>query len=121
MSARLLLAAGILTLTACATISARDADIFERPELNLEQEVTLCGYIRSAFEDNNIWIDRNAWVLRADGDPHVGLGLRPDPYDLLARKHDRRGCVRGEVIRTGCGEEAICTDSSFPYAIRLTR
>ena len=117
MIERLAFAAAALLLTACVTVSTDAADIFKRPGAYLEQEVRVCGYIRSEGENNNIWMDRNAWRQGAN----AGLGLRIQPYNLLADEHDQNACITGVVIRTGCGEETICTDSNFPYALRVVR
>ena len=95
------------------------AQVFEDPARFVGQSVRMCGYIRDRFEDANIWISR-----RAEREPQgLGLGFVSDDVSHRPTKWDNRvTCVTGRIERRGCGEgRTICTDSTFAYAIILSK
>lgn len=108
-----------LVLGACASSEPRteDSGVFRNLQNYVGQEVRLCGYIRDVFEDGNIWINKRA----VDEDGGLGLGFisnraleAPGPW------HNQTRCVTGEIVRTGCAQENICSWSNFPYALRVS-
>lgn len=108
-----------LALGACASPELRtdDTEIFRAPQNYVGQQVGLCGYIRDTFEDRNIWANQHA----VDEDGDLGLGFisnraleAPGPW------HNQTRCVTGEIVRTGCAQESICSWSNFPYALRVS-
>ena len=72
--------------------------------------VTICGYFHNAFEDNQVWLSRSSYRR---GEKAI-LGLHSSNLSL----HDRQTCLRGEIERSGCGEEVICLWSQAPFALR---
>jgi hypothetical protein len=109
----------ILVLGACVSAdqSNEDREIFRNPRDHVGQRVRLCGYIRDAFEDGNIWVNQRA--MEADGG--LGLGFISDrPPETSGPWHGQIKCVTGEIVRTGCAEENICPWSNFPYALRAS-
>jgi hypothetical protein len=79
--------------------------------------VHLCGYIRDAFEDGNIWINRRA----VDEQGGLGLGFISDRLSGAPGPwHDQTRCVTGVIVRTGCAQDNICTWSNFPYALSVS-
>ncbi len=107
------------TLTVCACVSAGTAgnlNVFRNPQSFVGQQVRLCGYIRDAFEDGNIWASRRA--MDEDG---LGLGFVSDrDPEAPGPWHEQTRCVTGEIVRSGCAEENICFWSHFPYALRVS-
>ena len=102
--------------------SSNGSDVFNHPQDYVGKTVRVCGYIRDEFEDQNIFISRDA-SLQPNG---PGLGFisehdssRPSPWNA------RSTCVTGILERTGCGvvttsgEMTVCLWSRFPYALRV--
>jgi hypothetical protein len=107
-----------LTVWACASGGSTSAnlDVFRNPQNFLGQQVRLCGYIRDAFEDSNIWVTRRA--LDEDG---LGLGFLSDrALQAPGPWHAQTRCVTGEIVYTGCAKENVCGWSNFPYALKVS-
>jgi hypothetical protein len=89
--------------------------VFSDPASYIGKQVRVCGYIHDTFEDQNIWIDRRAM----ESDDGLGLGFMSNrKADTPSEWHQHTRCVTGEIVRTGCAEDAICSWSSFPYALK---
>lgn len=106
-----ILLAVVLAPIGCAGPRIGDeARIAAAPTDYVGQAVTICGYFHNAFEDSQIWSSRSSY--RRGGKAMLGLLSSNDGL------HDRTTCLRGELVRTGCGEEVICLYSNAPFALR---
>jgi hypothetical protein len=90
-------------------------DVFSRPVAYVGRAVQLCGFFHETWEDSNVW--RNEAAARA---LEPGLGFIPAPRAKLERGkyHLKHSCVRGEIVRSGCGVDLICTWSTYPFALK---
>lgn len=107
--------AAVLSGASCESIPQRSAQpFFANPAAFVGQQVRLCGFFHAQFEDFNVWPTR-ASVSNHEG----GLGFMPAGNRTeRSRLHNRRACIRAEIVRTGCAEDRICHWSNFPYAAR---
>ena len=91
--------------------------VFANPAAYVGKRVQLCGFFHAAFEDLNVWASRRS-VSPYEG----GLGFIPaPPAGAEKRLHTKSACIQAEIVRSGCGEEMICSWSNFPYAAREVR
>lgn len=112
----MLIASG-LVLSACAIDQSHteSSAVFRSPADYVGKQVHVGGYIHDSFEDANIWPSRS----ESERDT-VGLGLISNRAEGHSGPlHNQTRCVTGEVVRTGCAADNICTWSSFPYAVKL--
>lgn len=115
-----LLLGSALCLQSCAGHDWDQSDeIFASPSLFVGRSVQVCGYFRFAPEDTNVWRRKSLWDdrVRSPANPDEVLGLQAEPFDWGRSLHNRSVCVMGEITRTGCGEESICTSSNSPFAV----
>ncbi len=106
----------MLFVTACAGVQSRNEEtaVFLQPQLYVGKTVTVCGYIHDRFEDNNIWPS-----AFSDRDTGAGLGFIAARQSGEESQHDgHKACVVGEIVRTGCGEDQICSWSNYRYALK---
>lgn len=106
-----------LLILGCTSTSSSDnySAVFLHPQDYVGKQVHLCGYIRDDFEDKNIWVSRRA--MKKDG---AGLGFISDRRtEGPGQWNDQTRCVTGEIVRTGCAQENICSWSNFPYALKV--
>ena len=106
---------GVVIFTAlaagCASSGADDlARVAQQPASFVGQTVRVCGYVRNAHEDHGIWRSKRA---HSSLDMPI-LGLIP----TKDTPHAVSACIKGEIVRTGCGEELICLDANVPFALR---
>lgn len=108
-------------VAACSSNPFQPSDInnsvFNTPELFIDQEVRLCGFVLDRFENGNILTSKPTTP-----DPPLAIGFiaardrhEPSRYD------GKMACVQGTIIRTGCGKEIICSWSRHEFALRETR
>lgn len=106
----------MLAVAACSGIQSRDEQmtVFLQPQLYVGQSVTVCGYIHDRFEDSNIWPSSYS-----DRDLGAGLGfIAARQADEKSRYDGHTACVVGEIVRTGCGEDQVCSWSNYRYALK---
>ena len=106
-----------LLIAVCGCAPSSQTTVYRAPADFVGKEVTVCGLIHYAFEDQNIWPSR-----REQRRAGVGLGITfADDTDDWGKSFDRRrACVKGTIERTGCAEELICTQTSYQYGVLVT-
>jgi hypothetical protein len=110
-----------LGISACAALASSCAAygnnelqrLVERPESFVGRTVRVCGWVTNGHEDHGIWTSEAAWA-RHD---RAILGLIPSSS---RDRYAERACMRGQVVRTGCGGELQCLDKAgdVPFALR---
>lgn len=109
----------LVTAAACAgrfdQPSQEVANVFENPSRYVGEQVEVCGYVRTGFEESNIWLDRRS--MREGYGAALGYIVGSTVHSTSDTSTEY-GCFVGEVVRTGCAVERICHWSSFEYAVR---
>ena len=106
-------AAILLLAAACqGWISNGDEQLYRNPRAALGEEVVVCGYL---WGGPNLHPEPHT---KSGRDPTIGLSIVDDSGAFRPRYG--RACVRGVVVRLGCGVEALCMDNNFEYGIRVT-
>ena len=106
-------------LSSCAHGSGRESrplDVFDNPSAYLNQQVTACGFLTLAGEDQNIRRDSSRRRSIIHGRE---LGVRIERFEPGLNIRNEFMCVTGVLVRTGCGDENICSWSNVSHAISL--
>lgn len=120
MAKKLIVAAALCTF-ACSTHptfkNTNYEEIFSHPERFVGSYVTVCGYVNVNHHSQNIWRSEEDYPISRPGN---GNGIGIDVIDLrgFGIKENSLMCIRGEMYRSGCAQEAFCTSSTFSYAIK---
>lgn len=98
-----------------ASVAPTSDDVFSKPAAYVGQTVQVCGFFHEEWENSNVW--RNEAAAKA---LEPGLGFIPATRAKSERGkyHLKYVCVRGEIVRTGCGVDLICTWSIYPFALK---
>lgn len=97
----------------CATVAAEDqVAVLREPARFVGKEVHVCGRLTPTsivYRANDKAWGLNIWSNEALGSQILDLS-----------RNQGFGCVRGTIEYIGCetGDEVICTDWSFDYAIK---
>lgn len=105
----------LIPLALAASVGRTGDDVFSRPVAYVGHSVQLCGFFHEQWEDSNVW--RNEAAAKA---LEPGLGFIPAARakSELGKYHLSYRCVRGEIVRTGCGVDLMCTWSIYPFALK---
>jgi hypothetical protein len=108
-----LLSVASFLLTSCANTDS--GDIFKNPARFAGKKVKVCGYVRNEFENQGIWLSRSDYQKDENG-----LGYIAGAKSATSGQFNgSTRCVSGSIVRTGCGKELMCNQSSAEFALLL--